>query len=1040
MVAMARRSRRLHLLFTTVAAVAALVATQAVVTAVPAYAVVDHAPTAPRQLTVDDRADPLAVQGAPSFGWLPQDPDGNEVQTAYQVVVSRRGGGTVWNSGRVASSAQSWVAYAGSALAPGTTYDWSVRTWDRAGRSSPFASASFDSGLGDGDWSGAEWISRATTGNDAKNEYTLARKTTSVSASPVVRARVYVASVGTWQVDVNGTVVDQASSYGYAGEGYYDVSDITRDVRAGRPLAIGVLYHYWSCTCQGRANGPASPEGPSGLLVKVVVQHADGTTQTIVSDGSWRVTQDSAEQTTTLTYRNSDAGDRVEYVDATKAIDGWDQPGFDDSAWSSPVVIGPHPRPAPASCSSYEGGSSPCAFTHLTAEEAHVTTRTVHPVSVLRLPDGTVFADMGAVYSAVPSISLHDGQTGKPLTVTTSFRENNTTSAAATLFGDRTVKVASVADMHVGDEITVDAPADGYGAGHPETRTITAVGTTGPDGTGVTLDRPLTRAHAAGVWVQNSRSGTSALDTQGSNMRFFYTEKAGRQVAQPLLYWGWRYIEISDPGEKLTAADITAVVQNTDVPAGGAATLDSSNPELDAVFGLMQRSALQSEQNTFVDTPTREKGQFLGDSVDESYASMESLDERSLTREAIVDFMHSQARYWPNGALNAVYPNGDAKRDIPDYTEMFPDWVMRYYQLTGDTTLLAQAYQTMRNVADYVDAAIGADHLVYQLPGGSGPYQYGIIDWPAPMRYDTVVTDNGAETVVNAIAVGANRAVAQAAAVLGHGTDASTYGGQADSLATAVDAQLRDTGTGLYSDGLATGTLTPIDNYSEHAQTYAVDYGIAPPSDYSTLGNYITSQGMRQGPMDLRQLETALRLTDRSDTLVSLLTDPDSDGPAKVLAEGGTFLWEDWDPGCTTVAPCTGSAVSQSDNTSFSHGWGSSGIVDVLEGLLGIQVTGVGARSVTIAPPDKGLAHASGSESTERGPVRVDWTHTRQGYDLGVDVPDNVTATVELPVASGTRYTTTGAGDAHLVRISGGRAVYTVGSGHSQFRAVPSRG
>jgi hypothetical protein len=1021
------------------AVVAAVVTTQAVVSAAPAAAAADHAPTAPRHLTVDDRTNPLAVQGAPQFGWLPQDPDGNEIQTAYQIIVTRPGAGATWDSGKVVSSAESWVSYGGPTLVPGTTYDWSVRTWDRAGRTSPFATATFDSGLGDRDWSGADWISRATTGNDAKNEYTLARKIAAVNTSPVVRARAYVASMGIWQLDVNGRVVDRTSSYGYAGEGYYDVSDITRDVRAGRPLAIGVLYHYWTCTCQGRANGPASPGGPSGLLVKVVVQHADGTTQTIVSDGSWKVTQDSAEQISTLTYRNSDAGDRVEYIDATKAIDGWDQPGFDDSAWSAPVVIGAHPLPDPASCSSYEGGSSPCAFTHLTAEEAHITTQTVHPVSLLRLPDGTVFADMGKVYSSVPVIRLPDGQAGRQLTITTSYRENNTTSAAATGAGDLTIKLTSVSNMHVGDQITVDAPADGYGAGHPETRVITAVGTAGADGTGVTVDRPLLRAHASAVWVQNSRSGTSGLDTQGSNMRFFYTERAGQQVAQPSLYWGWRYIEISDPGEKLTTDDITAVVQNTDAPAAGAASFNSTNAQLDAVFQLMQRSALQSEQNTFLDTPTREKGQFLGDTVDESFASMESLDERSLTRQAIVDFVHSQARYWPNGALNAVYPNGDAKRDIPDYSEMFPEWVMRYYQLTGDTTLLAQAYPTMRNVADYVDGAINSSHLVYQLPGGSGPYQYGIIDWPASMRYDTVVNGNGAETVVNAIGVGANRAVAQAAAVLGQNGDVSTYDTRADSLAAAVNTQLRDPATGLYSDGLATGTMQPIASYSEHAQTYAVDYGIAPSSDYSTLGAKITSQGMRQGPMDLRQLETALRVTDRPDTLVALLTDPNSDGPAKVLAQGGTYLWEDWDPGCT-VAPCTGSAVSQKDNTSFSHGWGASGIVDVLQGLLGVQVTGVGAQSVTIAPPDKGLAHAGGSEWTERGPVSVDWTSTHKGYRLTVDVPDNVTATVELPVTAGSRYVAVGAGDAHLARVAGGRAVYTVGSGRTHFQAVPSHG
>ena len=49
---------------------------------------------------------------------------------------------------------------------------------------------------------------------------------------------------------------------------------------------------------------------------------------------------------------------------------------------------------------------------------------------------------------------------------------------------------------------------------------------------------------------------------------------------------------------------------------------------------------------------------------------------------------------------------------------------------------------------------------------------------------------------------------------------------------------------------------------------------------------------MKKGPVDLRQFEEALGATGHTDALVSLLTDPSADGPAKVLAEGGTFMWE----------------------------------------------------------------------------------------------------------------------------------------------------
>lgn len=1023
---------------------AAMAAIVLVLTTVPATAraAVNQAPGAPRGLTVAGRAAPLAVEGTPQFGWLPQDADPGEVQSAYRIVVTRAADGAgVWDSGRVASARQSWVEYAGPPLAAGTGYRWTVRTWDGGGAGSPpSAPASFDTGLGDGDWSGARWIRRPAAGTDAANEWTLARRVLHLGGtSAVVRARGYVAATGDWALHVNGAPVHRGSSYGYPGEGYYDVADLTAAARAGQPLAVAVRYHHWRCTCQGRPAGPVAPEGPSGLLVKVVVEHADGSREVAVSDATWRVSRDTAEDVATVTYRNSDAGDPVERHDAGRRILGWDTAAFDHGGWAGATVIGSHPRPRPASCAGYPGGSAPCTLSHLTAQQAHVSRRVVPAVSVRRLADGTIFADLGRVYSAVPRVTFRAGAAGRRVTLTTSYRRNNTTLTAASAAGTRDVALADASRVFVGDEITVDAPAAGHGPGAAEARTVVAVGArTGTAGT-VTLDAPLTRAHPRGGWVETSRAGTSRLDTQGSDLRYHYTQRAGAQVAEPFTYWGWRYLQISDPGEVLSGAQVAAVVQATDVPAGEAASFHSDNPTLDAVFRLMQHSAAQSAQHVFVDTPTREKGQFLGDAIDISFATMHSLHERGLTRQAIGEFIASQARYWPDGRLNAVYPNGDGRRDIPDYTEMFPEWVLRYYQLTGDTALLARALPTMKRIADYVAAAVDATGLVYQLPGGSGPYANGIVDWPAPMRYDTMVAGNGARTVVNALAVGALRAVATAAAVLDDGTGARAHQQRADALTGAMNDRLRHPVTGRYADGLTVTDRTPVPSYAQHSQSFPVAYGVAPAAAHAALGSYLSGLGMRQGPMTLRQLLAALRITGRPDAMVRLLTDSAGDGPARTLAEGGTFMWEQWTPGCT-VAGCRGPQVDQASSESMSHGWGAAGIVEILQGLLGITVTGAGAASVRIAPPATGLGQARGTEWTERGPVSVAWTRTAQGYAVDVTVPVNVTATVVLPAAATGGYRLSGAAGSRRVAGTDRPGTFTVGSGHTRIRPAAANG
>ena len=154
---------------------AALVFATAAVVALP---VVGHAPTAtaakssmpsaPSRLTVDDQPLPLDTGEAPRFGWLPQDVDANEVQTAYKIEVRDADGVLVWDTDKVKSAQQAYVEYDGAPLDPGSAYTWRVRTWDKDNLPSPWSGwESFETGLGDDDWGDAAWIRRPPGNPDA---------------------------------------------------------------------------------------------------------------------------------------------------------------------------------------------------------------------------------------------------------------------------------------------------------------------------------------------------------------------------------------------------------------------------------------------------------------------------------------------------------------------------------------------------------------------------------------------------------------------------------------------------------------------------------------------------------------------------------------------------------------------------------------------------------------------------------------------------------------------------------------------------------
>ena len=1197
----------------------------------------------PTNLTVNGDTSPLTVTGTPEFSWLPQDSAGDEAQTAYEITVrSGLTGAPVWNSGRVKSSDSSYVAYHGPALTAGGEYDWTVTSWNSQGQASQAASATFDVGLGDSDWSGAQWIRRPTAGNDSTIDYTLARNqfTLSSKSSKVVRALVYVAGPMRWQLHVNGTILDTQDDYQFAGENYYDAVNITKQASAAQrvtgsaagQLAVGVEYAHFaageahpegpqpytttlsaaapaasstitvatstSSTCttapatsasycganydwyagetlgfgtagtaafttdtiasingdtvtltsplsaaQALGTSVTSENGPSGTLVKVVVNYANGTSDTFVSNGSWQVTKDTAELNTTAKQRSGQTtGDFVEYYSAPNAqtLAGWDQVGYPYTpAWQPATVMGTAPLPNPPDCGNYYSGASPCGFTNLVPLQAPVTYKIVHPVSVTTLEDGTVEADFGDEFVGVPVVkfpSSGTAQAGNPATLTTSYRPAGTTLAAAAPADSTSISLTeSSADpdfpgtgsstgFAVGDQITVDAPGDGYGAGHPETDTITSISAASGGQATVGLSAPLHQSHAAGVWVQGSRVGKSNLDTQDTNLNWYYTQSGSPgETTDFYVPEGWRYLQIyqgtaDNGGLPLTASDIWAVEQYNSASAVGtgaddpgitnygpdsaadipayrdtaadnnpasvftdappskideAATFHSSNAELNSVYTLLERSALYAGQQAYEDSPDRQEGQFTGDGTDESMSQLEDLSETALTKEFIDNLIYSQQRWWIAGSpaqdstwgeINAIYPDNDGKRDIPDYTEMFPQLVWDYYLDTGDLETLAAAYPTMQNIATYVTdntySSGGAAGLVCQLDSysTSSSYRYGIIDWPSTDRYNTVVKNSGVDTVINERAVEDYRALAGAAQALGDTAQAQSYSKQMDSLITDINSNLVES-NGFYDDGMTVGspattgaspcTATTgdalIGNYSEHDQTFAVVMGVAPTSSYQQLGTYIASQGMQQGPMDLWELELALVETGQPAALVSLLTNTAADGPAKILEEGGTGLWEQWDPGCSaagggvgdSTASCVGTGISQNSTDSFSHGWGASGLFPITEGLLGVTVTGVGASKVQIAPPASGLASASGTEWTQRGPVTVSWRNlagTAVGQDvLQVTVPDNVEATVSLPAGT-VPYVASGAGAPRYQGTSSGRDIYLVGSGVTTFR------
>jgi alpha-L-rhamnosidase len=514
---------------------------------------------------------------------------------------------------------------------------------------------------------------------------------------------------------------------------------------------------------------------------------------------------------------------------------------------------------------------------------------------------------------------------------------------------------------------------------------------------------------------------------QQTDMHWYYDERAGDQEFRPFGYLGYRYLEIDNAGAGLTKADVLSFARHAAMPDENAARFDSSNAGLNAVWNLARHSALYASQEQFVDTPTREQGAFM-DPYDSS-VTMAAFDDRAMTFEALRDFARSQRRCWPDGRVNVVYPNGDGCRDIPDSTEQFVGWVWQTYETTGDHAQLASLYPVVKNIADYVNRAVdGHTGLVTRLPGGGGDYHYGLVDWPPNMRYGYDMA-TAARTTENILAVNVFAKVADLAHALGRpSAEQRVQLDRAERLTTAIHRRLQRP-DGVFVDGLEANGQ-PSTHASQLANAYALAFGIVPAAQQRAVADYVVHLGNAVGVSTFSVLLDALKAAGRDDAFVTALTDPKRPGYAHILAEGATYTWESWD--------------ARQTGDSESHGFGSTVLTTLQQDILGVRVTAPGGATIDVSTPAITPMHASGVVVTQRGRIPVTWDRAGPGkFALTITVPDNVVATVHVPVAAvddvsdGHRKLTDDAG-VTAVRARHGEVELTVGSGTYDLH-VPAR-
>lgn len=137
----------------------------------------------------------------------------------------------------------------------------------------------------------------------------------------ISRARAYVTGLGYYELYINGNkigdrVLDPARTE-YSKRVSYSSYDVTGDIVQGR-------------NCAGIALGKGWWSESQRFLLQLEIQFADGTSQKILSDGSWRRSYGPIVENTLY---------NGETYDARRQLRGWNKPGFDDAKWEAAGVV-----------------------------------------------------------------------------------------------------------------------------------------------------------------------------------------------------------------------------------------------------------------------------------------------------------------------------------------------------------------------------------------------------------------------------------------------------------------------------------------------------------------------------------------------------------------------------------------------------------------------------------------------------------------------------------------------------------------------------
>ncbi|MGW2261601.1 family 78 glycoside hydrolase catalytic domain [Streptomyces sp. NPDC001780] len=275
-------------------------------------------------------------EARPRLSWAVREAPAEWQQVAYEIECADVDSSDVVSSGRIDSEDSVLVPWPHPALESRSRRRIRVRVWGSG--SAPASEWSPPLTLETGLLKKSDWTAALITPDvpGADESVPLLRRDFRVRG-PVRRARLYATAWGLYELELNGVRVgDIALAPGWSSYHHrlrYQTYDVTEELRFGSNTLGAWLADGWFRGRLGFNGGTRHIYGDQrGLLVQLEIEYADGTTECVGTDPSWRTAPGPIQ------FASLYDGERY---DAQRELHGWSAPGFDAGDWL-PVQPMPH--------------------------------------------------------------------------------------------------------------------------------------------------------------------------------------------------------------------------------------------------------------------------------------------------------------------------------------------------------------------------------------------------------------------------------------------------------------------------------------------------------------------------------------------------------------------------------------------------------------------------------------------------------------------------------------------------------------------------